>query len=52
MLNHLRKLYRLFSRREKIKSAGLLGLMIINAFMEMIGIGAIPAFILVVASFR
>ncbi len=50
-VNHrLKKLYRLFTRREKIKSLGLLFLMIINALMEMVGIGAIPAFILVVAS--
>ncbi len=50
-INHrLKKLYRLFTRREKIKSLGLLFLMIANALMEMVGIGAIPAFILVVAS--
>ena len=46
----LKKLYTLFTRREKVKVVGLLGLMIISAIMEMIGIGAIPAFILVVAS--
>ncbi len=46
----LRKLYSLFSRREKIKSVGLLFLLVLNALMEMIGIGAIPAFILVVSS--
>ncbi len=50
MIEALKKLYRLFSRREKIKSAGLLFLMVLSAIMEMVGIGAIPAFILVVAS--
>jgi ATP-binding cassette subfamily C protein len=46
----LRKLWQLFSRREKAKSFGLLLLMVVSAVMEMVGIGAIPAFILVVAS--
>ncbi len=46
----LKKLYRLFSRREKIKTIGLFCLMVVNALAEMVSIGAIPAFILVVAS--
>ncbi|MDP2423766.1 MAG: ABC transporter ATP-binding protein [Bacteroidales bacterium] len=46
----LRKLISLFSRHEKIKAIGLLFLLMINAMMEMVGIGAIPAFILVVSS--
>jgi ATP-binding cassette, subfamily B, bacterial PglK len=50
MIDELKKLYRLFNRREKFKSAGLLFLMVLSAIMEMVGIGAIPAFILVVAS--
>jgi ATP-binding cassette, subfamily B, bacterial PglK len=48
--SRLSKLWRLFNRREKIKSVGLVFLMVISAIMEMVGIGAIPAFILVVAS--
>jgi ATP-binding cassette, subfamily B, bacterial PglK len=46
----LRKLYQLFSRREKIKAAGLFVLMTMSALAEMVGIGAVPAFILIVAS--
>lgn len=46
----LRKLWQLLSRREKFKSVGLVFLMVVSALMEMVGIGAIPAFILVVAS--
>lgn len=49
-LRSLKKLYLLFNRHEKIKTLGLLFLMFIGAFMELIGIGAIPAFILIVAS--
>lgn len=50
MRQSLRKLYQLFSRREKVKAISLFMLMTISALAEMIGIGAIPAFILVVAS--
>lgn len=50
IMGSLKNLYQLFSKREKIKVIGLTGLMIIVAMMEMVGIGAIPAFILVVAS--
>lgn len=46
----LKKLYLLFNRHEKIKTLGLLFLMLIGALMELVGIGAIPAFILIVAS--
>ncbi len=46
----LKKLWWLFSRREKIKTFGLFFLMVINALAEMVSIGAIPAFILIVAS--
>ncbi|KAF0129277.1 MAG: multidrug ABC transporter ATPase/permease [Bacteroidetes bacterium] len=49
-ISTLNKLYLLFSRHEKIKTLGLLFLMLIGALMELIGIGAIPAFILIVAS--
>ncbi|MBS4062414.1 MAG: ABC transporter ATP-binding protein [Bacteroidetes bacterium] len=49
-LGSLKKLYLLFNRHEKIKTLGLLFLMLIGAIMELIGIGAIPAFILIVAS--
>ncbi len=50
MRQSLRKLYQLFTRREKVKAIILFFLMVVMALMEMIGIGAIPAFILVVAS--
>ena len=50
MRQSLRKLYQLFSRREKIKAIGLFVLMTISALTEMVGIGAVPAFILIVAS--
>ena len=48
--SRLKKLYSLFSRREKIKTIMLFCLMVVNALAEMVSIGAIPAFILVVAS--
>lgn len=50
MFVSLKKFYELFSKREKIKTIGLLALMFVGAIMEMIGIGAIPAFILIVSS--
>ena len=50
MFDSLKKLFSLFSRREKIKTLGLLMLMVVVALLEMVGIGAIPAFILVVGS--
>ena len=50
MRQSLRKLYLLFSRREKLKAIALFLLMTIIGLAEMVGIGAIPAFIMVVAS--
>ncbi len=50
MRKSLRKLYQLFSRREKIKAIGMFVLMTFSALAEMVGIGAVPAFILIVAS--
>jgi len=50
MLSSFQKLFSLFNRREKVKTLGLLVLMVVVALMEMVGIGAIPAFILVVGS--
>jgi len=50
MLSSFQKLFFLFNRRENVKTLGLLMLMVVVALMEMVGIGAIPAFILVVGS--
>ncbi|MFO8054502.1 MAG: ABC transporter ATP-binding protein [Bacteroidales bacterium] len=51
--NHIhafRKLFRLFNRRERLRVAGLFVLMLVNALAEMVGVGLVPAFIMVVAS--
>lgn len=49
MLKQLNKLRPLFSRQDKLKYAGLLVLMGIGAFLEVAGIGAVPAFIATLA---
>lgn len=45
MRQQLKKLYALFSRRDKIKFGILVVFMIITGMMELIGIGVIPAFL-------
>lgn len=45
MKSQLKKLYALFSRRDKIKFAILVFFMIATGFLELIGIGVIPAFL-------
>lgn len=50
MLSVLRKLSALFDRREKQWAVILLGLMLIAALFEVIGLGAIPAFVALLSS--
>ncbi|MFW5996467.1 MAG: ABC transporter ATP-binding protein [Verrucomicrobiota bacterium] len=45
MKQQLKKLYALFSRRDKIKFGILVFFMIITGFLELVGIGVIPAFL-------
>lgn len=49
MLDLLKKVSYLFSRREKRNGAILFGMMIFGAFSEVIGVGAIPAFVGVIS---
>jgi ABC-type multidrug transport system fused ATPase/permease subunit len=50
LVQMLRKLLRLMSRRMRIQVAGLFAAMSVGALLEMIGIGAIPAFAALVGS--
>lgn len=45
MLKNINKLRSVFDRRDKLQYAGLLFLMVIGALLEVVGIGAVPAFI-------
>ncbi len=49
MLNELRKLALLFERKDKLRLIGLLGLMFAGSMLEMVGVGAVPAFIATLA---
>ena len=49
MLPRLKKLATLLERRDKLQLAGLLGLMFIGAFLDMAGVGAVPAFVAALA---
>ena len=49
MLPRLKKLATLLERRDKLQLAGVLGLMLIGAFLDMAGVGAIPAFVAALA---
>ena len=49
MLKQLNKLRPLFSRKDKLKYGGMLGLMGVGALLEVAGIGAVPAFIATLA---
>ena len=49
MLDLIRKLRRLLTRREKIQAVLLMGGMVLAALLEMIGVGAIPAFVAALA---
>ncbi len=44
------KLRRLFTRREKVHAILILGAMLIGALLEMVGVGAIPAFVSVISN--
>jgi ATP-binding cassette, subfamily B, bacterial PglK len=50
MIASLKKLYALFSSKERLKLFLLLILMTLGALLEMIGVGSIPAFIFLVSS--
>ena len=45
MITSLKKLFALISRKDKVKMGFLVFLMICSTLLEMIGIGAIPAFV-------
>ena len=49
MLKPLKKIYHLLTRRERIKFLLLFGMMLFAAFLEVLGIGMIPAFIVTVS---
>ena len=46
-LHQLNRLRLLFSRKDKLQYIGLLGLMIVGAILDLLGIGVIPAFVAV-----
>lgn len=50
MSTYYRKFWLLFRRRERVRALGLFFLMLLNAVIEMAGIGMVPAFIMVMAS--
>jgi len=50
MIEQLNKLRPLFSRRDKLQYGGLLVLMAIGSVLEVVGIGAVPAFISTLAT--
>ena len=45
MFEFVRKLHVLLTRRERIQAVVLLGAMLTGAVREMVGVGAIPAFV-------
>jgi ATP-binding cassette subfamily C protein len=49
MIKQLNKLRPLFSRRDKLKYLAVFGLMGVGALLEVVGIGAVPAFIATLA---
>ena len=49
MLERLHLIRSLFSREDKLKYIGLLALMILGAFFDVVGIGAVPAFVATLA---
>ena len=49
MLERLHLIRSLFSREDKLKYIGLLALMILGAFLDVVGIGAVPAFVATLA---
>ena len=49
MTPRFKKLTALFSRRDKLNFAGLLGLMIVGSLLDTVGVGAIPAFVAALA---
>ena len=50
MLDTLRHLGFLLGRRERLQAAGLLLLLLLGALLEMLGVGAIPAFVLLLTN--
>jgi ATP-binding cassette, subfamily B, bacterial PglK len=50
MLKSLSKLYRLFQRRDHAKLAGIFGMMFVASFLEVLGIGMIPLFVVAVSA--
>lgn len=49
MVSRYKKVYALFDRRDKLLYSGLFMLMIVGAFLEVVGISAVPAFIATLA---
>jgi len=49
MLAQLKKLGILFDRRDRLHFAGLLGLMVIGSLLDVVGVGAVPAFVAALA---
>ncbi|MEX1011521.1 MAG: ABC transporter ATP-binding protein [Balneolaceae bacterium] len=49
MTDHLKKLYRLFGRADKLKMAGLFVLMLIASLIDAISVSAIPALVAILA---
>ncbi|QXD16215.1 ABC transporter ATP-binding protein/permease [Rhodocaloribacter litoris] len=49
MLERLNLIRPLFSRQDKLKYLGLLVMMILGAFLDVVGIGAVPAFVATLA---
>ena len=50
MKESLKKFIHLFGRKGRFKFGVLLGLMMINAVLEMVGVGAIPLFVMVLSN--
>ncbi|MFW5793750.1 MAG: ABC transporter ATP-binding protein [Bacteroidota bacterium] len=50
MITSLKRTYKLLTYRDRLKLFLLLSLMLIGAFLEMIGIGSIPAFIVLISN--
>ncbi|MEX1211385.1 MAG: ABC transporter ATP-binding protein [Balneolaceae bacterium] len=50
MLDSLKKIYRLFPRKDHLKLLILLGMMIVGAALEVLGIGMIPVFVVAVSN--
>lgn len=49
MLQHLKKVYRLFDRKEKIKIGILFLLMIVASLVEVLGVAAVPALVAILS---